>query len=107
MFDSLKNMVEQANSGNLDAQAVGQAASEHVNNTSPEELHGHLQTAASNLQQNGQGDLAQQAQSLISQLQSNPSGAKDAIVNFIKSNPQVLQHFAPSFAQGILSKVGL
>ncbi|HKU66317.1 MAG TPA: hypothetical protein VJP85_00930 [Candidatus Baltobacteraceae bacterium] len=107
MFDSLKGMVEQAASGNVDPQALGQAASDHVANCDPGELQDHLQTAASNLQQNGQGDLAQQASSLISQLQSNPSGAKDAVVSFIQNNPQVLQHFAPGFAQGILSKIGL
>lgn len=105
MFDSIKGMVEQAASGNIDQQQLGQAANDHVANTGPGELQDHLQTAASNLQQNGQNDLAQQATSLISQLQSNPSEAKNAIVSFIKNNPQVLQHFAPSFAQGILSKL--
>lgn len=107
VFDSLKGMVEQAASGNVDQQALGQAANDHVANTDPGELQDHLQTAASNLQQNGQGDLAQQATSLISQLQSNPSEAKNAVVSFIKNNPQVLQHFAPNFAQGILSKLGI
>lgn len=107
MFDSLKGMVEQAVSGNVDPQQLEQAASAHVAASDPNELQGHLQTAATNLQQNGQNDLAQQAFSLISQLQSNPAGAKDAIVAFIKNNPQVLQHFAPEFAQGILSKAGL
>ena len=64
-----------------------------------------MQTAADNLQQQGNGDLGQQAMSLAEQVRSNPSGAKDAVVSFIKNNPQVLQHFAPSFAQGILSKL--
>lgn len=107
MFDSLKGMVQQAISGEIDSQAIGQAASDHVENCDSDDLAGHLQTAATNLQQNGQTDLAQQATSLISQVQSNPSGAKDAVVSFIQNNPQVLQHFAPDFAQGILSKVGL
>lgn len=107
MFDSLKGMVEQAVAGNVDSQAIGQAASDHIENCDSDDLAGHLQTAASSLQQNGQGDLAQQASALISQVQSNPSTAKDAVVSFIQNNPQVLQHFAPDFAQGILSKVGL
>ena len=61
MFDSVKGMVEKAASGNLDPQAVEQAASQHVNQCDSGELAGHLQTAATNMQQQGQGDLAQQA----------------------------------------------
>lgn len=90
MFDSIKDAVEQAVGG------VGDG-----------ELAGHLQTAADNAQQQGQGDIAQQVTGLISQLQQNPGDARTAIVSFVQSNPQVLQHFAPGFAQGILSKFGV
>jgi pyridoxal/pyridoxine/pyridoxamine kinase len=115
MFDDLKSMAEQALAGKLDPQvlasadpqAVGQAASEHLGTMDNAEITGHLQTATTNLQLQGQGDLAQQAMALVSQVQSNPSGAKDAIAAFVSSNPQILQHFAPSFAQGILSRIGL
>ncbi len=107
MFDSVKGMVQEALSGNVDPQALEQAASDHISNCDPSEIQDHLQTAASNAQQSGQDDVAQQATSLISQIQSDPGGAKDAVVSFIKNNPQVLQHFAPDFAQGILSKLGL
>lgn len=105
MFNNLENMVQQAVSGNVDPQAVEQAASQHVQQCDNGELANHVETAANNLQQQGNGDLAQQAMGLVQQLRSNPSGAKDAVVSFIKNNPQVLQHFAPSFAQGILSKL--
>ncbi len=107
MFDSIKNAVEQAVGGNLDPQALGQAASDHVASVDNDQLAGHLQTAATNLQQQRQGDLAQQAMGLISQLQSNPQDAKGAIVAFIQSNPQVIAHFAPEFAQGILARLGV
>ncbi len=115
MFDNLENLAQQALgekldpqalAGNLDPQAVGQAVSEHLGTMDGGQVADHLQTAATNLQQQGQGDMAQQAMALVSQLQSNPAGAKDAIVAFVSSNPQVLQHFAPSFAQGILSRLG-
>jgi len=49
--------------------------------------------------------LAERALGLVSQLRSNPGGAADSVVSFITNNPQVLQHFAPSFAQGILSRL--
>ncbi|MEO6834371.1 MAG: hypothetical protein ABI231_00455 [Candidatus Tumulicola sp.] len=107
MFDAIKNIVQQATSGNLDPQALTQAATDHLGSVGGDELAGHLQTAATNLQQQGQGDLAQQAMALVSQVQSNPGEAKGAIVSFITSNPQVLQHFAPEFAQGILSRIGV
>lgn len=105
MFNNLEDMVQKAVSGNVDPQAVEQAAAQHVQQCDNGELADHMQTAADNLQQQGNGDLGQQAMSLAEQVRSNPSGAKDAVVSFIKNNPQVLQHFAPSFAQGILSKL--
>jgi hypothetical protein len=38
---------------------------------------------------------------------SNPSSVKNMVVSFIQSNPQVLEHFGPEFAQGIASRLGL
>ena len=105
MFDSIKNAVEQAASGNLDPQALEQAAGDHVASIDNDQLAGHLQTAATNLQGQGQGELAQQAMALISQVQSNPQGAKVAVIAFMKNNPQVIAHFAPEFAQGILARL--
>lgn len=105
MFDSIKNMAEQAMLGNLDSGAVGQAVSGHLGTLDDGQLSDQLQTASSNLQANGQGDLAQQVSGLVEQLASNPSGAKDAVVAFVQSNPQVLEQFAPEFAQGIMSRL--
>lgn len=94
-------------SGNLDASKVGQAVSDHLDTVDNNQLSDHLQTAASNLQQNGQSDLAGQVSQLVQQIGSNPSGAKDTIVAFVTNNPAVLQHFSPEFVQGIASKLGL
>ncbi|MBV8727844.1 MAG: hypothetical protein JO233_08660 [Candidatus Eremiobacteraeota bacterium] len=105
MFDEVKTLAENAMSGKVDPQALEQAATDHVGSMDQGEIADHLQTAAQNLQNQGQPDLAQQAMGLVSQLQSSPGGAKDAVVSFITNNPQVLQHFAPSFAQGILSRL--
>ncbi|MBV8363347.1 MAG: hypothetical protein JO018_04110 [Candidatus Eremiobacteraeota bacterium] len=104
MFDQLKGMAEQVMSGNVDQQQVQQAASDHLDSMDQGEIADHLQTAASNMQNQGQDGLAQQAMGLVSQLKSG-GDAKSAVVQFIASNPQVLQHFAPSFAQGILSRL--
>ena len=105
MFNSLESFASQVMGGNVDLQALEQAVGLHVGSLDSGQLSDHLQTAATNLQQNGQGDLAQQATSLAEQIASNPGDAKDAVVSFIQNNPQVLQHFAPEFAQGILSKL--
>lgn len=107
MFDVIKNFAEQATSGNLNSSQVSQAVSDHLNTVDDGQLGDHLQTAASNLQQNGQGDLAQQVMGLVQQISSNPSGARDTIVSFVTNNPSVLQRFAPEFAQGITSRLGL
>ena len=104
MFDQLKGVAEQVMSGNVDQQQVQQAASDHLDSMDQGEIANHLQTAADNLQNQGQEGLAQQAMGLVSQLQSG-GDVKGEVVRFIASNPQVIQHFAPSFAQGILSRL--
>jgi hypothetical protein len=105
MFDSIKTMAEQTISGDLDSSSVGQAVSDHLGTLNNDQLSDHLQTAASNLQADGQGGLAQQVMGMVEQLASNPSGAKDAVVAFVQNNPQALEHFAPEFAQGIMSRL--
>lgn len=108
MFDSIKNLGAQllGGGGSIDPQALEQAVTDHIGNTDAGELGDHLQTAASNLQQQGQGDLAQQAIGIVSKLQSDPAGAKDEAIAFITNNPDIIQHFAPDFAKGILAKLG-
>jgi hypothetical protein len=107
MFDAIKNVAQQMMPGNMDSAAVGQAVGDHVDSVGNDRLADHLQTVASNLQGNGQTDLAQQATVLVEQIRTNPAGAKDAVVAFIQGNPQLLQHFPPDFVQGIASKLGL
>lgn len=107
MFDAIKGFAEQAITGELDSGSVGQAVSDHLDNVGNDQLSDHLQTAASNLAANGQNDLAQQVTELVQQVSANPSGAKDTVVSFIQQNPEVLQHFAPEFVQGIASKLGV
>jgi hypothetical protein len=105
MFDVLKGLAQQVTGGQVDPQALAQAASDHLGSLDNGQISDHLQTAAANLQANGQSDLATQAENLASQVASNPSGAIGDVTTFIQNNPQVLEHFAPDFAQGILSKL--
>lgn len=107
MFNNLQNIMQQVTGGNADSAAVGQAATDHVSSMDSGELTQHMQTAADNLDQNGQGGLAGQLSGIISERHSDPQGLKDAAVSFIKNNPQVLAHFAPSFAQGLLGRMGV
>jgi len=104
MFEQLKNMAGGL-LNNANPQDVSEAAAEHVQKMDSQELGDNLEGAAEKLQEEGQGDLAQQVMGVVSQVQSNPSGAKDAAINLIKNNPQLLQRFAPDFLQGILSKI--
>jgi len=93
-----------ASSGNTGA--VAQAASDHVSGMSGPEVEQHLSTAASNASANGQPGVAEEIGDIISKAQSNPQALKDGAIAYVKANPQVLTQFAPSFAQGILNRVG-
>ncbi|MBC5824694.1 MAG: hypothetical protein GIW99_00550 [Candidatus Eremiobacteraeota bacterium] len=107
MMNEFGSLLQRVTGGNADPQALEQAATDHVSSMDTDELSGHLQTAAQNAQQNGQGGLAQQITSIVSEKGADPQGLKDAAISFIKSNPQVLTHFAPPFAQGLLNRVNL
>ena len=105
MFQEIEGMMQRVASGEIDQQSVGQAAQQQVNSMDHGELTQHLQTAADNAQQSGQSDIAQQIMGLISQHGSNPQGLKDEAVSLITNNPQILQHFAPEFAQKIMGSL--
>ena len=59
------------------------------------------------MRQNGETDLAQQVESMIQNKRADPEALKTAAIAFIRDNPQVLARFAPPFAQGILSRLGV
>jgi len=98
------SMIQQVTGGGS-SQALEQAAEQHLSSMAPQEVTQHLQTAASNANQDGQSDVAQEIQGMISRGSADPEGLKNLAISYIKSNPQVLTHFAPSFAQGILNRV--
>jgi hypothetical protein len=105
MFGNIEGMIEQAVSGGIDPQKIEQAASAHLGDMDGDQVAGHVQQAAQNADQAGQSQIADDLRSLVAQNGTNPQGLKDAAIAYIRDNPQVLTHFAPPFAQGILSKV--
>jgi len=105
MFNEVEGLLQRVTTGEVDQPSVSQAANDHVSSMDPSQLSQHLQTAADNANQNGQGDLAQQLMSVVSQNSSNPQGLKQAAISLITNNPQVLQQFAPDFAKGILNRI--
>lgn len=105
MFQEFEGMLQKVTSGGVSGEAVGQAAGEHVNSMDSSELAQHVQVASDNAQQNGDTSVAQQLAALVQQNATNPEGLKTAIVRFITSNPQILAHFAPEFAQRILGSL--
>jgi hypothetical protein len=100
----LQDMLNQVTGGD-NADSVGQAASDHVAAMPPDEVADHVQTAAANASANGNTDVANELGDLISRAESDPGSLKTAAIAYIQQNPQVLAHFAPSFAQGILSRI--
>jgi hypothetical protein len=100
----LQNMIEQF-AGGGSGPALEQAAEQHLGSMEPEEVTQHLETAAAQANANGETGVAQEIEGMIARKQVDPDALKDAAIAYIKSNPQVLTHFAPSFAQGILNRV--
>lgn len=102
MFNDVKTILGSLE-GSGSNQAVQQAAGEHVQNMDDSQVQQHVQTAASNASQNGDESAAQILKSLLQARQSG--NLKQALVEQLKSNPQLLEHFAPDFAKGILNRV--
>lgn len=103
MFNEVKTILSSLdNSGNN--QAVQQAAGDHVQNMNESQVQQHVETAANNAAQKGDGDAAQILSSLVSSARSG-GDIKQALIQQLTSNPQLLEHFAPEFAKGILSRV--
>lgn len=104
MFDEIKNMVEQklqqAGTGN-----VSSAAKDTIGNMPPGEVAQHAQTAMTNLNENGQPDLAKELSDVVQAAQDNPMGLKNAVIGFVEHHPQSLAAFAPGLARNILDKI--
>ena len=105
MFNEVEGLLERVTGGQADPQTVENAVQSHIGNMDQTELTQHLQTAAAGAEMNGQNDVSQQIMGLLNQHGSDPQGLKDQAIALIKNNPQILQHFAPDFAKGILSKI--
>ncbi len=105
MFNEVEGLLQRVTTGEVDQSAVSQSANQHVSSMGGDQLKQNLQTAADNANQNGQSGIAQQIMGLISQHGSNPQDLKQEAISLITSNPQILQHFEPEFAKGILGRI--
>jgi hypothetical protein len=105
MFQQIEGMAQQLASGQLDQQSLNQAAEQHINSLDPNQVMQHVQTAAATAQQNGDSGAAGMLTGLLSQQGSNPQGLQGELVTIITNNPQILQHFLPDFAKGILGNL--
>lgn len=105
MFQQIEGMMQQVASGQIDQQSLSQAADQHISSLDPNTVMQHVQNAATTAQQNGDTGMAGQLMGLLNQQGSNPQGLQGALVSVITNNPQILQHFAPDFAKGILGNL--
>lgn len=106
MFNEVQGLLQRVTTGEIDQSSVSQAADEHVSQMDPAQVQQHLQTAAENANQKGQGDVAQQIMGILQRGSSDPNTLKQEAISLIKSNPQILEHFAPEFARPLLSRLG-
>jgi hypothetical protein len=104
MFDDIKGLIgqkiEQAGTQN-----VGAAARDTIGNMPPGEVAQHAQTAMTNLNDQGQPDLAKELQDVVQAAQDNPVGLKNAVIGFVEHHPQAIAAFAPGVAKDILGKI--
>jgi hypothetical protein len=105
MSQQIESMMQQMASGQIDQQSLNQAADQHISSLDPNQVLQHVQTAATTAQQNGDSGVAGMLTGLLNQQGSNPQGIQGALVSIITNNPQILQHFAPDFAKGILGNL--
>jgi hypothetical protein len=105
IFGNIENVIRQVTGGQIDPQSLERAVMEHLSQTGSGDVAGHLRDAATTASQNGQPGIAQELMDMVAQHQANPEGLRDAAIAYIKSKPEVLTHFAPPFAQGILNRV--
>lgn len=104
MFGEIASMVGRVVAEQGDNGAMGEAAGDHVGAMDASEVQQHVETAAANAAQNGAPDVAQLLTGLLSR-SANGESLKQGFVELVSSNPQILQHFVPEFAQGLLSRI--
>jgi hypothetical protein len=141
-FDNLAKAASQL-LGDANPQDVAQAASDHTASLDPSELAGHLQQSLGTMDQSsltglGQqllqtftnhgaysGDGAQAAEAagtsadavasgspegisaLIDYAKSNPQILQTAVSAFMQRNPQALEQLAPGLLSGIMGRLGI
>jgi Asp-tRNA(Asn)/Glu-tRNA(Gln) amidotransferase B subunit len=105
MFNEVEGMMKRAISGDIDQNQLQQAAEQHVQSVDDQTLKQNAQQAAQNASQNGKPELAQQIESLLQQHGNDPQALKQGVIDLIKNNPEVLQHFEGGFAKNLLSRI--
>jgi hypothetical protein len=105
MFNEVEGMMKRAINGEIDRGQLQQAAEQHVQSVDDQTLKQNAQQAAQNAAQNGKPDLARQIASLLEQHGNDPQALKQGVIDLIRNNPEVLQHFEGGFAKNLLSRI--
>lgn len=105
MVGEVAALLERFGGGSVESRESAQeAAEDHVQSLPADEVEDHVQTAAENARSSGQSDVAELLERVLSGGASEED-LKAGLIAAVQSNPQILAHFAPSFAQGILSRI--
>jgi hypothetical protein len=105
MFGEVATLLERFGGGSVDDRvSAHEAAEDHVNSLPADQVADHVQTAADNARGSGHSDIAGLLEGILSGGTSEED-LKSGLIEAVQSNPQILAHFAPSFAQGILGRI--
>ena len=104
MFDEIKNVALQKLE-NAEPATVSEAVRQEIGAMPPAEVALHAQTVVTNLQQNGNTDLAKELSDLVLAAAQDPDALKRALIQFVEAHPDILKQFAPQLAERIFARL--
>jgi hypothetical protein len=102
MDRKLKGLFDRVTRGDVDSQALAQAASEQVRSMEGSQVLNEVEAAAQYARNHGQRHVGEQLQGIVDGHRSEPESVKGDVISLLRSRPQVLSCFEPPFAEGIL-----
>ena len=102
-MNNVQTLLKQTLDNDGNAEAVGQAAAHHVESLPPDQVQSHVQSAVNHAEENGDADAAHTLRNVLTR--GSGGDIKSALISYVTSHPQILEHFEPEFARNILGRL--
>jgi hypothetical protein len=100
MSDTVQTFIDHASPE--DYHALHDAADAYIHSIPDSEIHAIIRHAAERAIANWDGGSAWRLRDLISKAVTYPPVVKRGAVLLVMTNPQILKHFSPEFAEGVV-----